>query len=241
VHVADHDQRAERELAAALDHLGHAVDAHDSVGQLRPLAARVRVPRSHALKLQSGFSGSVRQSLDSAVIQETTPVEHHRAHTCRLRLGGDRLAYLGGLGHAVALGLEVDRGGGRKRVAAAVVDQLRIDMVEAAVDREPRAFLRADDVYADPAVALQAAFLAIGLLDHPAAFAPLPALPALRRIFSPRYMTPLPLYGSGGRRPRMLAATCPTSSIEIPVTANFVWSWTSMVTPGGGLNLIGCE
>jgi Flp pilus assembly protein TadD len=39
VHVADHDQRAERELAAALDHLGHAVDADDAIGQLRALAA----------------------------------------------------------------------------------------------------------------------------------------------------------------------------------------------------------
>jgi hypothetical protein len=37
VHVADHDQRAERELAAALDHLGDAVDADHAVGELGTL------------------------------------------------------------------------------------------------------------------------------------------------------------------------------------------------------------
>ena len=34
VHIADDDQRAERELPPALDDLGDAVDADDSVGQL---------------------------------------------------------------------------------------------------------------------------------------------------------------------------------------------------------------
>src|ERR1700716_4090797 len=87
-------------------------------------------------------------------------------------------------------------------------------------------------------VSLQAVHLAIAWLDHAVAFAPLPALPALRRTFSPRYITPLPLYGSGGRRPRRLAATWPTSSIEIPETENLVWSWTSIVMPWGGLKRV---
>ena len=43
VHVADDDQGAERELPAALDDLGDAVDANDSVGELRALAARMRI------------------------------------------------------------------------------------------------------------------------------------------------------------------------------------------------------
>src|SRR5256885_6206673 len=38
VHVADDDQRAERELATALDDLGDSVDANDAVGKLRTLA-----------------------------------------------------------------------------------------------------------------------------------------------------------------------------------------------------------
>src|SRR5216683_1502672 len=114
-------------------------------------------------------------------------------------------------------------------------------MVEAAEHREARLFRRPVHAHPDAAVPLQAAFFAISALDHAVVLAPLPALPALRRIFSPRYMTPLPLYGSGGRSERMSAATWPTSSLAIPVTENLVWSCTSMVTPAGGLNLMGWE
>src|SRR4029079_5664254 len=45
-----------------------------------------------------------------------------------------------------------------------------------------------------------------------------PALPALRRICSPTYFTPFPLYGSGGRRLRISAATWPTTSLFAPST-----------------------
>jgi len=48
-------------------------------------------------------------------------------------------------------------------------------------------------VNAHALVALEAVYLPICSLDHPAAFAPLPALPAFRLILSPRYITPLPL------------------------------------------------
>src|SRR5579864_3891037 len=47
VHVADHDQRAERELPPALDYLGDSVDAHDAVGQLRTLSARLVPAATH--------------------------------------------------------------------------------------------------------------------------------------------------------------------------------------------------
>jgi len=104
VHVADHDQSAERELAATLDHLGDAVDADNAVRELRSLSTRVRVSRSHlVLKLQSGFARSVSQSLDSAVIKESTPVEHDLVHAGCLGLGSDLLADLDGFGQAVAL------------------------------------------------------------------------------------------------------------------------------------------
>src|SRR5216684_6580806 len=193
------------------------------------------------LKLQAGFAGGVRQSLDSAVVQEPAPVEHDRAHPGRLGLGRDRLADLGGLVHTVALGLELDRRCGRQRAVARVVDELRVDVVEAAKYRKPWALRRAGHVHAHAPVALQAVDLAVLAFDHAVVLAPFPALPALRRTFSSRYLTPLPLYGSGGRRPRMLAATWPTSSIEIPLTENLVGSATSIEIPCGGLKRIGCE
>src|ERR1041384_8386133 len=52
--------------------------------------------------------------------------------------------------------------------------------------------------------------LAIGLLRY---F----FLPSLRKMYSPAYFTPLPLYGSGGRNARISAATWPTFCLSIPV------------------------
>src|ERR1700694_3785753 len=145
------------------------------------------------LKLQSGFAGCVRQSLDSAVIEKAAPVKHDRADPGGLGLRGDRFADLRGFGHAVAIGLELHGGSGSERVAACVVDELGVNMVEAAVDREPRALFGSAHVHTHALMALEPVHLTVCSLDHPAALAPLPALPALRRIFSPRYMTPLPL------------------------------------------------
>src|ERR1700694_3573343 len=157
-----------------------------------PLECGYRLP-IRLLKLQSGFAGSVRQSLDSAVVEESAPVEDHRAHARGLRLRGDRLAALGRLRHAIALRLQVDRGSRRQRAAGSIVDELDVEVVEAAEDGKTRTLLRAADVQAHAPVPLRTGRLAVVLLDHEAISAPLPALPALRRIFSPRYMTPLPL------------------------------------------------
>src|SRR5207302_6031406 len=152
-----------------------------------------------------------------------------------------RLADLSGLRDAFTLVLHLHGRRGRKRPARTVVDELRVELIEAPKNREPRPLRCAGDVDTHPLVALRPVLLAIVSLDHAVALAPLPALPALRRTFSSRYLTPLPLYGSGGRIPRMLAATWPTSSIEIPLTENLVGSWTSIEMPCGGLNRIGCE
>src|SRR4029077_17619688 len=56
IHVANDDERAERELAPALDDLGDAVDADDAVGELRPFAAGLIPAATHVsrhLKLQT--------------------------------------------------------------------------------------------------------------------------------------------------------------------------------------------
>src|SRR5512147_1230701 len=75
------------------------------------------------------------------------------------------------------------------------------------------------------------------------AFAPAAAaaLPALRRIYSPSYFTPFPLYGSGGRNDRIFAATCPTSCLSMPLMTMFVGIGVSSLMPEGGSNRIGCE
>ena len=48
---------------------------------------------------------------------------------------------------------------------------------------------------------------------------------------SPWYLTPLPLYGSGGRILRMFAATSPTCCLSMPATWNSVGRSTVKVMP----------
>src|ERR1700694_1973482 len=76
------------------------------------------------LELQPGFARRVSQGLDSAVVEETAPVEDHGVHARCLRLGGDLFADLRGLGHAAALRLQRNRRSGRHRAAGPIVDEL---------------------------------------------------------------------------------------------------------------------
>jgi hypothetical protein len=54
----------------------------------------------------------------------------------------------------------------------------------------------------------------------------LPLLPSLRTINSSEYLTPLPLYGSGGRSLRMIAAKLPTTSLSGPEIVKVVLAST---------------
>ena len=53
--------------------------------------------------------------------------------------------------------------------------------------------------------------------------------------------TPLPLYGSGGRNPRISDATWPTSCLSTPLTITSVWLGVSALMPSGSLYCTGCE
>ena len=55
------------------------------------------------------------------------------------------------------------------------------------------------------------------------------------------YFTPLPLYGSGLRNARILAATSPTTCLSAPWTRISVWVGVVMVMPSGATNTTGCE
>src|SRR6185503_9720962 len=77
-------------------------------------------------------------------------------------------------------------------------------------------------------------------LRYAAVFPPA-ALPALRRTYSPAYRMPFPLYGSGGRKSRMIAATWPTCPLSYPLITTLVCVSAAIVTPAGGSYSIGCE
>src|SRR5258708_22183938 len=142
---------------------------------------------------------------------------------------------VGGGALELTLQLALDARRSHESVAARVVDHLRGDVVQAAVHGETGTGFDTLDPLADAAVALVARGTAIVLGEHVyLPFPALPDLPALRRRFSPRYSTPLPLYGSGLRKLRILAATCPTTSLSAPLTLICVGVGTSMLMPSGG-------
>src|SRR2546426_1376626 len=60
-------------------------------------------------------------------------------------------------------------------------------------------------------------------------------------MYSPAYLTPFALYGSGTRRRRIFAATSPTTSLSTPETLSFCGVSTVNVMPAGGSISIGCE
>src|SRR2546427_4705170 len=77
-----------------------------------------------------------------------------------------------------------------------------------------------------------------GLLRGTRAYA---FLASLRMMTSSEYFTPLPLYGSGLRNARILAATSPTTCLSAPWTRISVWVGVVMVMPSGATNTTGCE
>src|SRR5690625_7026779 len=108
-----------------------------------------------------------------------------------------------------------------------IVDQLGINVAVRAVHRKARPLLCAGDLRPDTALhALPS--ISFGVLRHNLNCLPkdcrpfgslidevgrtyrAAVLPALRRTYSSTYRIPLPLYGSGGRSSRILAAICPS-------------------------------
>src|SRR6185369_7755384 len=128
---------------------------------------------------------------------------------------------------------------------AGVVDDLGHDVAQRPGHDQAGTLRGAVDVLAHPEVAPCPPDGALG--GHAAATLEqsrahfLPAFPALRRLTSPTYLTPLPLYGSGGRIFRMFAATSPTCCLSIPATWNRVGRSTVNVMPAGALTTTGCE
>src|SRR5512132_4519180 len=89
----------------------------------------------------------------------------------------------------------------------------------------------APDRFTNPGVATQAR-RSLGLRVHQAA-PPFAALPAFFRTYSFSYRIPLPLYGSGLRIFRMLAAISPTCCLSFPRTTICVGVGTSNSIPSG--------
>src|SRR5262249_23349454 len=170
----------------------------------------MRIPAS--LELEAGLAGRLGQRLHAAVVEETVAVEDDLLDLPRARDLRDRpphaprrldvAARRATLAHARR---RLREAGGRAPGLA--VDELRVDVLAAAVARDPRPVAARDPPH-PPGLSrpVPPLLLVSDLAPHDRPQAPAPALPTLRRTCSPRYRMPLPLYGSGGRIARRSAA-----------------------------------
>src|SRR5216684_593241 len=187
--VADDHERAEGEATAALDDLRHPVQVDDLLREFR-LASSVLVTHTLLLELQSGGARGLGERFDPTVIRKTAAIEDDRLDARLPGALGDGLAHgsrafrpRGRLQALMKIG--VGRGGGGQRPSRRVIDQLGVDVVQAAEDGEPRARGTAHEVGPQPNMPADARGATIALPVHYfAAPAPvvLPVLPALRRI-----------------------------------------------------------
>src|SRR4051812_46089274 len=208
-----------------------------------------RPSRSHGCcssEVQPALAGAVGERGDATGVPVATAVEDDRCHAGGLRALGDQGADLAGQGGLVAHGAAqagVHRRGAGQRAADGVVDELHVDVPRAALDHQARTLRRAGDALAEAVVAPQPRDAARGadvgadrLVARPGLCClchHLPVFPTLRLTTSPWYRTPLPLYGSGFRILRILAATSPTCCLSMPVTRRRVGVSTAKVIPSG--------
>ncbi len=148
--VADHDQSAEAQVLAALDHLCDAVDRNNRILQLKlrwvdSLIDQFKLPLT-TLKFQARFAGRLRQCLHSAVIDIAAAVEQYRlmplsmARFATILPTAFAAAILPPFFHVLlASASRVDAA--VKRRAPSIVDDLRIDMLVAAKHRQSRTSL----------------------------------------------------------------------------------------------------
>src|SRR5204863_6838170 len=203
-------------------------------------------------ELQPCFPRRVRHGADAPVVEEPAAVEDHALDAFFDRPLGDGFAdRLGPLDVAAARRLVeralhrgLHRGRRHERLAAHVVDHLRVDVGHAPEHAEARPLGRPGDplalpqLDADPAIVFGFDFHRLTLRPNPY-FAPV--FPAFFFKTSPVYRTPFCLYGSGLRKRRMFAATWPTSCRSTPVTEMCVCFSIAISMPAGMLNTTALE
>src|SRR4029079_11316043 len=162
------DDRAEAEPPAALDDLGDPVDLDDALLE-RELVSVDACHGDSFSELEAGFAGGIGERLDPPVVPEPGSIEDHALDACGFCPLGDQLPDGGcllRLGPLGALQLLLDRGGGGERRSRRGVAARRVDVVDAAEDRQTRPRLRPRQVKADPVVALASGGAAGGDLCH---------------------------------------------------------------------------
>src|SRR6266850_415037 len=147
---------------------------------------------SNLLEFQTAGARAVGERLDAPVIAIAAAIECDLENALLLRALGEQLAHRPA-DREPALLLRAQRlpaRRGHQGRAAQVVDDLGIDVLATPEHRQARALDAALDTLADAEAANRAPFVLVVLSAHVADPA---VLPALRRMYSPSYLMPLPL------------------------------------------------
>src|SRR5437763_8273372 len=195
------------------------------------------------LEHQAAGASRVGERLHSSVIHIPAAIEHDALDPLRLRLARQELADELGGGHVASLRLAraellAPAVHGQQGPPKVVVEQLGVDMMQAAEDGQSRPRPGATHVPAHapvPDISRSAPLFRDHLAPAPAFF------PTLRRITSSEYLIPLPLYGSGSRSARSFAAVWPSSALSAPFRVIATCRSISAVMPSGSGKTTGCE
>ena len=151
------DHGREREVATALAHVRHAVHAvlDNDLGQFEG----VRIDSGQLgllsldslLELEAALAGTFGDCADDTVIQQASPVEDHAIDPLLLGLGGQQFSEGSPLFDRRPGTLELLRLRGQADygVTRLVVDDLCLDVAQAAMYDEPRTLLSPNDLLAD--------------------------------------------------------------------------------------------
>jgi hypothetical protein len=167
--VAHDHHRAEGEATTTFDHFSDAGDIDYALIKffafvIAPRFSSSHVPSPGVLKFQSCFAGGISQSLDPAMITKTAPVEHNFFDADFLGTLGDQftnqlgrfgLIFVGDLVTQFAIN---GRGRGQS-VACHIIDHLRIDIVQAAVNIQPGPVWRTGNFGSHPAMTAYTRFV----------------------------------------------------------------------------------
>src|SRR5574340_357485 len=192
------------------------------------------------LELQTMLARGFSQRLDTAMIPVAGTVERHLGNARGLRFFSDTLAYHG-CGSLVAAirqilaNLRFDAGRTGQHFATASRNHLGIDVQVGTVNSQTYCLFlsNASTGFACPALTR---FFLVQHIRLSYFF-----LVSFRITTSSLYRTPLPLYGSGSRKARISAATCPTRCLSAPFNTISVCVGVSTFMPAGILYATGWE
>src|SRR5207253_11380509 len=126
----------------------------------------LRLSFARLILIEPGSTRGVSQSIDPAMIKITAPIEHHAVDARGQRARGNRLSdLLRRLDIAAGFYAQslLGRRSRRQRLRLFIIDELRIDVIQTSVDRQPRARSGAADFMANTLMDRRSDFCSVSI------------------------------------------------------------------------------